>query len=34
MPSRRNARRILVIATLVIVAAILAGRVVVELLGR
>ncbi|HJU02228.1 MAG TPA: topoisomerase DNA-binding C4 zinc finger domain-containing protein [Actinomycetes bacterium] len=34
MPSRRNARRILAIAALVIVAAILAGRVLPELLGR
>jgi hypothetical protein len=34
MPSRRNARRTLAIATLVILAAILGGRILVELLGR
>jgi ssDNA-binding Zn-finger/Zn-ribbon topoisomerase 1 len=34
MPSRRNARRVLAIAVLLIVAAILAGAVVIDLLGR
>ena len=34
MPSRRNARRTLAIATLVILAAILGGRILVELVGR